>query len=509
MAYVPSSGSIAAWIQSDNASVITVAQSSVAVAIVSGSIAASFTPPANQSVSGTVNIGTQSGSVVAFQGTSPWAVSSGNSSVISLIQGSVAVSVTPVANQSVSGTVQTQLQSTNASVITVNQSSIAAVIIGGSIAASFTPPVNQSVSGTVGSSIIGQLPSGTAVIGSVAVLQGTSPWMISSVYGNVSGSIAGTYVNSAVASTVTGLAVMFKQNVSTSIMTEVSSTFPLPVSLVNSINQSVSGTLGSSIIGQLPGGTAPLGSVATLQGTNPWVIVGSVYGTGSVVAFQGGAPWTQTFSNSSIISINSGSVVALSQGSVIAVFQSSSVITTWKDSSVLSGQQGTWRVSVAGSYASNSASIVSGLGLLHLGVRNNTMASVLASADGSYGPVAVGAWGDVITSAAPQPAWANGVASCFTGVEQPVITSVAGQYINVTGIQVTNASANNTYLSFYGAGLGSVTGSIIGFTVAPANGGSNINFPIPLRTAVGSPFSASVSGVTSVFIAAQGFYSKS
>jgi len=43
----------------------------------------------------------------------------------------------------------------------------------------------------VGASIFGQLPAGTATIGSVATLQGTTPWIISSVYGNISGSVVG------------------------------------------------------------------------------------------------------------------------------------------------------------------------------------------------------------------------------------------------------------------------------------------------------------------------------
>ena len=47
-------------------------------------------------------------------------------------------------------------------------------------------------------------------------------------------------------------------------------------------NQSVSGTIGASIVGQLPGGTAILGSIAALQSTNPWNIAGSV------AAFQAG-----------------------------------------------------------------------------------------------------------------------------------------------------------------------------------------------------------------------------
>lgn len=64
-------------------------------------------------------------------------------SITASVYGSL--SVTPAANQSVSGTVQVQVQA-----------SIAAVIIGGSILTSST--ANQSVSGTIGASIIGMPP---------------------------------------------------------------------------------------------------------------------------------------------------------------------------------------------------------------------------------------------------------------------------------------------------------------------------------------------------------------
>ena len=58
---------------------------------------------------------------------------------------------------------------------------------GGTNIASIVSTVPSSV--LVGASIFGQLPAGTALIGSVATLQGTVPWIISSVYGNVSGSV--------------------------------------------------------------------------------------------------------------------------------------------------------------------------------------------------------------------------------------------------------------------------------------------------------------------------------
>lgn len=86
------------------------------------------------------------------------------------------------------------------------------------------------------------------------------------------------------------------------------SSFLTAVPTTASGNQSVSGTVntvnttpssmlvGASIFGQLPAGTALLGSVATLQSTNPWIMTGSVQGfptnqnvSGSVVAFLSGA----------------------------------------------------------------------------------------------------------------------------------------------------------------------------------------------------------------------------
>jgi hypothetical protein len=97
-----------------------------------------------------------------------------------------------IAAELVSGTSFQQIEvygPGGASVLAINpDGSFKASIIG-------TPAVtisgNPSISGTVGASIIGQLPAGTAPIGSVAVLQGTTPWLISSVYGNISGSVVG------------------------------------------------------------------------------------------------------------------------------------------------------------------------------------------------------------------------------------------------------------------------------------------------------------------------------
>ena len=150
-----------------------------------------------------------SGSVLAFQGTVPFSVlGQTTGSIISVQQGSVATvivggsiaaSFTPPANQSVSGTVQTDVRG-----------SVATVIIGGSIAASFTPPANQSVSGTVGASLIGlspvsvsNFPTTQNVSGSVAAFVVGNASVITVSQGSVavaivSGSVAVTTGNSSV-----------------------------------------------------------------------------------------------------------------------------------------------------------------------------------------------------------------------------------------------------------------------------------------------------------------------
>lgn len=105
-----------------------------------------YIPIQNTSVSGTVQTDVR-GSVATV-----------------IIGGSIAASTTPAANQSVSGTVQADIRG-----------SVATVIIGGSILTSSTP--NQSVSGTVN---VGNFPTNTSVSGTVVTTQGGT-WISSIV----------------------------------------------------------------------------------------------------------------------------------------------------------------------------------------------------------------------------------------------------------------------------------------------------------------------------------------
>lgn len=164
--------------------------------------------------------------------------------------------------------------------------------------------------------------------------------------------------------------------------------------------------------------------------------------------------------------------------------------------------------SVAGSYTKDSATAATDKGIFHLGVRNDTLSSV-TSADLNYSPISTGPAGETITANAPLTKWVQGNASMLGGapVNGSSVLVIAAQgasvFTYITGVQITNASANNVFIRFDGG-----TSSIVGYTIAPANGGSNITFPNGWKTNANAAFTASVSGVSSVYVSAQGFISK-
>ncbi len=158
----------------------------------------------------------------------------------------------------------------------------------GVVPVTFAASSNQSVSGTVGASVIGTVPiiivggsvatattnssvmllNGANVIGSVTTLQGTNPWIIT-------GSVQGAFSPSG--------------------------------------NQSVSGTVGASIIGQLPAGNAIIGGVAaSISGTV--AVTQSGAWTTSVV----GGPITPYAPSASLVSGVTSIITTTSQTSVLA-----------------------------------------------------------------------------------------------------------------------------------------------------------------------------------------------
>lgn len=285
---------------------------------------------------------------------------------------------------------------------------------------------NQSVSGTVN---IGNAPSvygnisgsvasfnqaGTAVLGSIAVLQGTNPWNISSIYGNISGSVLSQQLGTRISSVINDA----------------------PSSLLT----------GASIFGQLPAGTAVLGSVAVLQGTPIWNI-SSVYGNVS--------------------------------------------------GSVLSQQLGTRISSIVGSIPSSTL-----VGIY--GHRNDAVASFLGG-NLSWNPLATDSAGRILARPfAAEESRIEGYASTVNLNANSIIAAAGTGLRNyITDVWVANTGAAATLVTFLsGGGL-----SVLGYTIAPSGSGSNLpGLVTPMRTDANATFDfRAATGTSVLYITAKGF----
>ena len=271
-------------------------------------------------------------------------------------------------------------------------------------------------------------------------------------------------------------------------------------------------------------------------GTQSGSVVAVLQGNASIIALIQGSVATVAPANQSVsgtININPASVQVLNPVSLLAVNPNPSSVFVVNPVSVLTvTQSGAWSASLVGTIpgsvisfqAGTRISSISGTivvqsivgtygedvghttgdaGLLTFGVRNDTMSSV-TSADNDYSPVSVGPIGEVIAANAPITKWVQGQTSIMYGTSvQTIAAQGASIFTYITAIQIANVSANVSLVKFTG-GLGST----LGYTIAPANGGSNMYFPNGLKTGENSGFSASISGISSVFLSVQGFISK-
>lgn len=489
-------------------------------------------------VSATVNTGNSSvqllqgvaviGSVAVLQSTSPWLVnvptpsyisyqaagsvmavsgsfSSGNTSVTAFQGGAWSTSVTGgylnvlgsviavqaggfaitsvvntvpssmLVGASIMGTVPVT-QSTSPWVVNMPSPSVVATQIAGSVLAVNMPSPSviayqlagsiMAVSATVntGNSSV-QLLQGVAAIGSVATLQGTNPWLVQSL-----GSVA-----VAINSTNTSIFTVRAGTQITSVMNTI------PSSLL----------VGASIIGLTP--------INVVQG------VTSVFGTMSII---GTVPVTQASAWISSVQLmsTSASIVSVQNygyGSVMLMTSTNASV------AVLASQNtNPWVIgSIVGTYQEDQAASTSDKGLFVLHVRNDTLSSV-TNADLDYSALSVGPVGEMITANSPITKWIQGVSSVFTGVSVQVLAAQGTSiFTYVTGIQMINPSANNAYVTFT-QGIGAAGASTIGWGIVPANGGTNMVFPNPLRTLDNRGVSASVNAVASIYVMMQGFTSK-
>lgn len=378
------------------------------------------------------------------------------------------ISATFAGNASISGAVtiagSVLLGSSNASVITVWQSSSVIAV----------PTGNQSVSGAI--NVSGSVLLGSSNASVISVFQS------SSILAVPVGSVITVWKDSSIIGIVTGSVVA-----------------------VPTGNQSISGAINVS-------GSVLLGS------SNASVI--TRWQDSSILAVPVGSVIT-VFQSSSIIAIVTGSVTAAGNqsvsgalnisGSVLLGSSNASVITVWKDSSVLAVPVGSvitiWQSpSIVGTYAEDAASATGDKGLLVMGARNDTLSSV-TSADGDYSSHVVGPAGELIAENAPLTKWVSGTAdlrgAATLGASAIAIaTGGTSVFTYITGVQVANMGSASVLVTFASGG------SILGYTIAPAGGGSNIYYQNGLKTPANFGFAASISGVASVLVSAQGFISK-
>lgn len=434
-------------------------------------------------------------SVTVLQGTNPWFVnmpspsviayqaagsvmavsgsfSSGNTSVTAFQGGtwiSSLVNTIPSSVQvgaSIMGTVPVT-QTTTPWVINMPSPSVISYQAAGSVMA-----VSGSFSG--GNSSV-QLLNSTAIIGSVTALQGTSPWLI-----NVPSPSVISYQAAGSIMAVTG---SFTANPQSSIIaiqlagSVLAVNMPSPsviaYQLAGSI-MAVSATVntGNSSV-QLLGGVAVIGSVAVLQGTSPWIV-----GNSSVQTIQGTTPWVV------------GSVIATIQSSVAAA------ITNITASVIVNQGTNPWVIgSIVGTYAEDIASNNNDKGLFTLGIRNDTVSS-LVNADMDYTGWATDSAGRHLIK--PFASEDGAIISYRGSVISTSVTliqaSTIGKRNYITDFWVANTGSVATLITFIGGDT-----SIIAYTIAPAGGGSNSpGIAIPLKTTQGQDLAFQISTASSV-----------
>ncbi len=359
------------------------------------------------------------------------------------------------------------------------------VTVAGSVATIGTAVANQSVSGTVN---LGPT--------SVAALQGTNPWVVQLTSGSIATS-GGTTGNSSV---------------------QVVGTIP-PTSVSGVGIFNVNHTGNGSII-----------AAARYNVTKPTIVDGD---RNELQLSSRGAVVTTLFANdtSTAISAEADSVDAVAESATANNMSGVSRLTMYNNANAWDRVRGTTTLglytnttgsvatvaignpslittfsqspSIVGTYAEDAAHTTADKGLFVLAVRNETLSSI-TSADGDYSPIATGPLGEVISNNSPITKWISGQNSVMYGTSvQAIAPQGASIFTYITGIQLANPSANASLVKITG-GLGSV----LGWTIAPANGGSNIVFPNALKTGENSGVSASISGVSSVYVTMEGFIAK-
>lgn len=295
----------------------------------------------------------------------------------------------------------------------------------------------------------------------------------------------------------------------------------LAVNTATTANQSVSGTVGASIVGTVP----------VTQVTNPWTVRSSIAGGIFPVSGSVAAVVTNTVvvapNNSSMFSLQlAGSVLATSAtaaanqsvsgtvhvdnfSSVVSYQLAGSVLATSATAAANQSVSGTVHIDnfssvvsyqLAGSVLATSATAaanqsVSGTVVVNQGTGFGSVAAHIKS--GSVIAV-LGGNTSVISIPATRTSIQGTVVLTSTSVTTMVAAGGAGVSNHITDIMIANTGASNTLVTFTSNG----GASILGYTIAPTLGGSNINgLVIPISTPANTTFNIQAATATSTLYA--------
>jgi hypothetical protein len=199
--------------------------------------------------------------------------------------------------------------------------------------------------------------------------------------------------------------------------------------------------------------------------------------------------------DSSIIGVITGSVIAIPTGNQsVSGTVGASVIGTAPVRIVSAGN------GVLGNWNSDGPATSGDVGVVALGWRNDNLASI-TSGTNEYSQIAVGPVGEQVVVDAPFTKWVSGVADLRV-VQGASVTAIGAQgssvFTYVREVQVANFGSASVLVKIAG-GLGST----LGWTIAPAGGGSN--FVTRYRTGENSAVTASINGTASVLVTLSGF----
>lgn len=271
---------------------------------------------------------------------------------------------------------------------------------------------------------------------------------------------------------------------------------PLNITLTGS--PSISGNVGASIIGTVPvtmagswttsvvGGVSILGGNVGVNQLGAWTT--SVVGAVSIVGGQVGVTQLGAWTTSVV-----GAVSVL--GGTVGVTQ----VGTWATSVV-----GVLQIaSIKGTYLEDAGHIHADAGLFVLGVRNDTVSS-FASNNTDYTPFATDSAGRyLIKPFAAEEARVEGHNSVVsTSVTTVIAAAGTGLRNYITDLMIVNSGATTTALT-----LKDGAGSIMGFAIAPTNGGSNmVGLAIPFRTGANASFDIQPTSASSIlYFTAKGY----